>query len=233
MSITDETLMAYVDGELSESERLKVDSAVAADPALQERLEKHRRFRARMGGVFANVLTEPLPERLVEAARPSNVVPFPTRRRAVPAWAAIAATLVVGVVAGMSVSRGPQPIVGSDFRAHGALATALDKQLASAPSDSAVRIGLTFRTQDTYCRTFTAPDIAGLACRENNHWKVRLATARQAGAATEYRTAASETPPEVLDAAQALMIGLPLDASAEAKAVRSRWRNGDPLPARP
>ena len=70
MSITDEMLMAYVDGELGEAQRTAVDSAVAADPALFERLERHRRLRARMGGAFSGVLTEPPPERLADAAKP-------------------------------------------------------------------------------------------------------------------------------------------------------------------
>jgi len=225
MSITDETLMAYVDGELSESERLKVDSAVAADTALQERLEKHRRFRARMGGTFANVLEEPVPERLLKAAKTTNVVPFPARRRAAPAWAAIAATLVVGVVAGLSVPRGPQPTIGSDLKAHGALAAALDNQLASSPARGAiVRVGLTFRSADGYCRTFTEKTVAGLACREGSNWKVRMAVAQDAAPTGDYRTAASETPSAILEAAQNLMVGDPLDAKAEAAAQKAGWR---------
>ncbi|MGE5565071.1 MAG: anti-sigma factor family protein [Parcubacteria group bacterium] len=225
MSITDEMLMAYVDGELPEAERLKVESVVAADPALQERLEKHRRFRTRMGGAFAGVLDEPVPERLLESAKPSNVVPFPIRRRAVPGWAAIAATLVVGVVAGLSVPRGPQPMIGSDLRAHGALATALDKQLASSPARGAiVRVGLSFRSADGYCRTFTERFVAGLACREGSGWKVRMAVAQETATTGDYRTAASETPPQVLEAAQALMVGDPLDARAEVEAQQAGWK---------
>ena len=80
-AITDEMLIAYVDGELSEADRTLVASAVAADPALFEKLEQHRRFRARMFGAFAGVLDEPVPERLVEAARPSKVVSLAERRR--------------------------------------------------------------------------------------------------------------------------------------------------------
>lgn len=225
MSITDETLMAYVDGELSESERLKVDSAVAADPALQERLEKHRRFRTRMGGAFAGVLDEPVPERLVEAATPSNVVRLADRRRSPLPWMAMAASLAVGVIAGSSIPRFHQPAIGSDMVAHGQLATALEKQLASNPGkDEAVRVGLTFRSADGYCRTFTKAALAGLACREGDGWKVRLAVAQDAGRHSEYRTAASETPPAVLEAAQALMVGEPLDAKAEAAAQAKGWR---------
>jgi hypothetical protein len=226
MSITDEMLMAYVDGELPEAQRIAVDSAVAADPALFEKLERHRRLRARMGGAFADLLTEPVPERLAAAAKPSNVVPFPARSRAVPAWAAMAACVAMGLIAGLSVPRlGPAPTIGSDLRAHGQLATALDKQLASAPAQgAAVRVGLTFRSADGYCRTFSEKTVAGLACREGGAWRVRIAVAQAAGPTSDYRTAASETPPQVLEAAQELMVGEPLDAKAEAAARAKGWR---------
>jgi len=226
MSITDEMLAAYVDGELSESERLTVDSAVAGDPALQARLEKHRRLRARMGGAFAGVLEEPVPQQLLEAARPSNVVSLAGRRRPSPLpWMAMAASLAVGVIAGSSIPRFQQPMIGSDLMAHGQLATALEKQLASNPGkDDAVRVGLTFRSADGYCRTFSEKALAGLACREDSGWKVRMAVAQKAGPAGDYRTAASETPPQVLEAAQDLMVGEPLDAKAEAAARAKGWR---------
>ena len=56
MTVTDEMLIAYVDGELSEADRMVVDSAVAADPALFDKLEQHRRMKARVFGAFASVL---------------------------------------------------------------------------------------------------------------------------------------------------------------------------------
>ncbi len=225
MTVTDELLMAYADGELSGADRAEVEAAVAADPALKERLERQQRLRARLAGAFASVLDEPAPERLVEAARASNVVRFPSRRAAVPAWAAAAAALVVGVAAGLAAPRlGPQPVIGADMRAQGDLAGALQTQLASAQTaGSPVRIGLTFESADGYCRTFSLQDLAGLACREGETWKVRMAV--ETGAASgDYRTAASSTPPEILSAAQSLIIGEPLDAGAESAARDKGWR---------
>jgi len=221
MTVTDEMLMAYVDGELSETQRAVVDSAVLADPALFERLEAQRRLRARVFGAFAGVLDEAVPDRLVAATKPSNVVSLAERRPGPPVWAAVAASLVVGVVAGVAIPKS-QPAIGADLTAHGQLANALDKQLASAPANSAVRVGLTFRSADGYCRTFSDASVAGLACREGDGWKVRMAMAQE-GQSTDYRTAAS-TPAPVLEAAQALMIGQPLDAEAELTAQKAAWR---------
>ena len=224
--ITDDMLIAYVDGELPEPQRALVDSAVAADPALFEKLEQHRRFRARVFGAFAGVLDEPVPERLVEAAKPSTVVNLAERRRSpVPVWAAMAASLVVGVIAGgVAVPKfGDQPTIGPDLSARGHLAAALDKQLASAQGDSAVRVGLSFRSADGYCRTFSEAEVAGLACREADGWKVRMAVAREAGPSGDYRMAASETPAAIMEAAQDLMVSEPLDAEAEKAAAAKGW----------
>ena len=135
----------------------------------------------------------------------------------------MAATLVVGVTAGLLVPRGPEPTIAPDMTAQGELAGALEKQLASAQGDAAVRVGLTFRGRDGYCRTFNAQDVAGLACRDNGAWKVRMAVAQDAAPSADYRMAASGTPPAVLEAAQSLMVGEPLDAEAEAAAARSGW----------
>ena len=55
-AVTDEMLIAYVDGELSEADRTLVDSAVAADPALFDKLEQHRRMKARVFGAFAMMM---------------------------------------------------------------------------------------------------------------------------------------------------------------------------------
>lgn len=221
MTVTNEMLIAYVDGELSEADRALVDRLAAADPALAEKLESHRRVRARVFDAFAGVLDEPVPDRLVAAARPSNVVRLRPR---LPTWAAVAATLVVGVAAGLTLPRGSQSPIAADMTARGDLASALEKQLASAPGGSSVRVGLTFRAAKGYCRTFTTAQVAGLACRDSRAWKVRMAVAQAAGSSADYRMAASETPPAILEEAQALMVGEPLDAKSEADAQKSGWR---------
>ena len=52
----DETLMAYVDGELDAKLRAEIAAAVENDPALARRVEQHRALRARVAGAFAKVL---------------------------------------------------------------------------------------------------------------------------------------------------------------------------------
>ncbi len=64
MTVSDEELMAYADGELAETDAARVAAAVAADPALAGKLEAQRRLRALLRGTFDPVAAEPVPEDL-------------------------------------------------------------------------------------------------------------------------------------------------------------------------
>jgi anti-sigma factor RsiW len=114
VTLDEETLMAYADGELDPAQRAEIAAAIEKDPALAARVEKHRALRAEVAGAFAPVLTQPVPERLraaaIGTAAPAerargNVVPFPTRGTRAPGapwrareWFAMAASLVLGVL---------------------------------------------------------------------------------------------------------------------------------------
>ena len=115
MSYDDETLMAYVDGELDAARRAEIEAAAKADAPLAERIAAQRELRERVTGAFANVAKQQVPERLLAAARGpgaepnaapvrGNVVQFPSRgTRAPPTawrareWTAMAASLLLGV----------------------------------------------------------------------------------------------------------------------------------------
>jgi len=114
----DETLVAFVDGELDEADARDVAAAIAVDAELAARVEAFRQSALLVQAAFARVIEEPVPERLLLAARgeggsaaPDNVVPF-RRRAAVPRWialpiAASVATLVIGAGAGYWAARSP------------------------------------------------------------------------------------------------------------------------------
>lgn len=235
MTVTDDMLMAYVDGELSQAEAEAIEVAAAGNPDVAARLARHRLLAGAVTGAYADVVEEPVPERLTALLGGGKVVSLDAarQRRATPAWGrwgTIAAGIAAGLVVGLTLPRGEAPLVGGDMRAKGQLASALDSQLASAPVEGAVvKVGLSFRAQDNrYCRTFTVAKgqgSAGLACRDADGWTVRMAVAQgAAGPGGDYRTAASGTPPEVLEAAQAIMAGEPLDAAGEAAAKAKGWR---------
>ena len=66
---SDETLIAYLDGELDGDERRHVDAWLEADPALRERLAALAQAGDLVRGAYADIVDEPIPERLIAAAR--------------------------------------------------------------------------------------------------------------------------------------------------------------------
>lgn len=219
-----ERLIAYLDGELSPEARVTFEADLAADPALAAQLEAHRALAARVADTYAPVLEEPVPPRLTALASAAN--DRAGRWSALPRWAAMAACLVVGVGAGRALWPQDAPLAmhGQALVAEGGLDRALTRQLAS--DTGPIRVGLSFRARDgRYCRTFQSPGdhLAGLACRGDGRWVAETATAWTAQAQTDYRTAASATPPAVLAAADALIAGEALDAGAERAARDRGW----------
>jgi anti-sigma factor RsiW len=204
--------MAFADGELTGAERAEVEAALEQDQALRERLEAHHQIRARLSSAFDGALSEPVPQRLTDAAqtpRQAEVIDFATRRAAkwsVREWGAMAASVALGLVVGVGATQQNQPMIAtaeSGMIARGALSHALDTQLASNEA-GAVRIGVSFRNHDgEYCRTFdlTEGGASGLACRDNNHWSIPLMSGSAAGG--EVRTAGAST--EVLNAVDAMI----------------------------
>lgn len=246
MNVDEETLMAYADGELDSTRRAEIAAALEKDPALAARVEKHRALRADVAGAFGTVLSEAVPERLRAAATGTaapaertrgNVVKFPargTRATSTPwrtrEWLAMAASLVLGVVISWRAfsPADSATIIARDgaLVARGALATALDEQLASnQPGDAAVSIGLTFKARDgSYCRSFSlrAGGVAGLACRAGEEWRIPV-TASADAAGGDFRQAAGATPPAVMQAIEARIAGDALAAQEETQARDAKW----------
>lgn len=236
---------AYLDGELDADARARIDAAVATDPALADRLARDRRLQARVREAFLDTLDEPVPAHLqamlADAAHPSetpggaNIVVLPSRnphRRMPPAWLGYAAAAVLAVVAiGGAWQRAQSPVRmrGSEFVAGGALAEGLDNALASAPeAASAVSIGLTFRDRDgRVCRSFGYrgdPALSGLACRDDDAWRLSALERIDAVNEGEWRQAASVTTPAVQAAIDAALVGDAFDAGAERAARDGGWR---------
>jgi hypothetical protein len=212
---------------------------MAEDAALRSEVAAQRALRERIGGHYAPVADEPIPERLralFGQQEEAQVIDFAAararrdRKRLLPGWgnfSAIAATLAVGIIAGQMVDFSGNPVASRNGQlvARAELKHALDVQLASAqPSDAKVRIGVTFREpQGALCRSFESAGLAGIACRSDGNWQLRQTVAPENHAATDYRQAGSEEA-SVLQAAQAMMAGEPLDADAERRARESGWR---------
>ena len=242
MTVTDEELMAYVDGELdaAHSESLRQEIAASAD--LSRRVAEQQALRDRLRRAFDPALDEPMPARLTGLTARARVVELgsPARRRpSRVAWLsglALAAGIVLGVALGpvlLQLARERPEIVasGAEVAAGGALADALSQRLASeqAASDP-IRLGVSFLAKNgEYCRTFISrrgdATLAGMACRHGAEWRVDAlqSVTIVPGDADGYRQAATSLPPLVLQAAEAAMTGDPLDAVGEADARDHHW----------
>ena len=66
---SDEALVAYLDGELGDAERRHVDAWLDAEPTARERLATLARSAALVRSAYADIVDEPVPERLIAAAR--------------------------------------------------------------------------------------------------------------------------------------------------------------------
>ena len=243
MKPSDEMLMAYVDGELDAAAVAEVEAALAADPALLAQVQQQRALRARLQSAFAPVLDEPVPTRLREAvdapARPPVIdlsavrADRAARRWGPPQWAAMAASLFLGVVLarwlpdGMEASL--QSTADGGLMARGDLAAALEQQLASEPASStAVAVGVSFKGADgRYCRALAWHGervLTGLACRGVGGWQVPILQEAEVLPGGELRMAATALPAAVLAEIDARIDGEPLDADGERQARERGWR---------
>jgi hypothetical protein len=235
MKFSQETLMAYADGELDAETRRAIEAEMASDPEVAREVERQRALRADVGAAFGGVLDEQIPDRLLRAAKKSQATPQP-HRWSWPEWTSIAASLVIGVVAGRAILQSPGAkdgiiATGSDGHvvASGRLAQALSEQLSSEDG-SGVDIGLTFRSKaGEYCRTFgtrVGMDVVGFACRDAEVWRIDLlSTTKPTESGGNYRMASTQLPAPIVQAIAERMQGEALDADQEAIARQRRWRD--------
>ncbi len=232
MTLTREELAAFADGELTGERAAQIAAAVAADPALAGEVEAHRALRAQLADHYAPVATAPVPDRLTALlAQPqeAEVVNFAeakerrAARRTIPRWGwivgpALAASLALAVLL---------PGSGDDGAPYAdpQLAGVLDTRLVAEQAPGAdTRILLSFRAQGgDVCRVFSGEGGGGIACRDQQGWRLEALGEGSAGASTEYRMAgASEA--ALLSRAQDMAQGPALDAAAEAEAKANDWR---------
>lgn len=248
MTISDETLMAYADGELDSATRASVEAAMHDDPEIAKRVAHHRALRGTMQAAFAGALQEPVPDRLIAAARGQTVAPKSAvadlsfareaaRRKTFRGlWqpVAMAACLLLGLGLGFLAWHGQgaliQPGSGGGLVAGAALAEALSAQLSDDRSPARVAVtGLSFRSKSgDYCRTFSLAGTdasTGLACREGKDWRIR-ALAQAPGAEKNpenFRTAGSEESAAIRAAVEEVIDGEPLDHAGEIAARQAAW----------
>lgn len=229
----DDEFFAWLDGELDGDSAARVAARVASDPELAARAERHRKLASSMQAAFAPLLDEASAPPKFQSAEVVNFGARDNRRErqrawlGVPQWAAMAATLALGLLAGSMIG-GPSdsPVTVQDGRlmAAASLDRSLDSQLASAGVQGPIRVGLTFRNrQGAICRSFGGPVGSGLACRSGNDWQIEGLFAPHEEGTREYRMAAGVNP-QLAALIDATIAGEPFDAEQEKAAHDKGWR---------
>lgn len=232
MNISDNLIAAFADGELDAAETARVEAAIAADPALAEKVAAHRALRQLLARHYAPIAEAAVPahlaQMLAQKTDSAEVVSFaaerqrrglaPLVRRWVPiAGPALAASLVLALWQPWQKGA-PDGYVG------GPLATALDTQLVGtqdAASDTRILVSFE-REGGGLCRAWRGADVGGIACRDANGWKVEQQFALGGAQSSEFRQAGSEA--DLLAAAQDMAAGAALDAAGERSARDRNWQ---------
>jgi anti-sigma factor RsiW len=135
---SDELLIAYLDGELDAETSKEVAAAIARDPALARKAESLAETSAALRVAFDDVLHEPVPERLLAAARgefADKVVRFPEARKpsagaGVARWSQWATLPIAASVACLIVGGGLGYLIA--MQAPGGLVPQPPEQVAAA-----------------------------------------------------------------------------------------------------
>ncbi|MBY5583896.1 anti-sigma factor family protein [Rhizobium leguminosarum] len=229
----DETLMAFADGELDETQSRALEEALAGNEALRERLAVFLDSRQLVGDALKPLIDEPVPEALLASVRRmadearrqtprDNVVSFrpkqqqqTMRRWLVPVAASLVA-IVTGVV-GFALGR----INPSASNSGAEIAAVLDREVSgrdvtlSSP-ETVLHVVASFRDErGELCREYELkqPKSSTLtvACRQNGAWATRLALT--SAKADGYVPASSQ---ETIDAYLAsIQAGAPLSPEEE------------------
>jgi anti-sigma factor RsiW len=249
MTVPDEEVFAFVDGELPPEAMARIEAAMATDPQLALRVETQRALRRLLSGphgvAFASASA--LPDAPAPQAPPkvAEVIAFPgAQAKAKPkpkpkprppkaspstdglgrmSWIAMTACLAVGLVVGRFAAPSPPTLNGVDDvqpLAAGPLAQALNT-LASGQAAGPVRIALSFQdASGRYCRAFQAS--GGPAPTAG------VACREPAGwrvrAVSPAEPPGGGTPASVMAAVNTMMAGQPLDAAGEARAKAAGWK---------
>lgn len=236
---TKDELAAWADGEITGARGEEIAAAVEADAALQAEITAHRALKDRLFAHYDPIAKEAVPSRLSDMLKAdadagaeqddAEVVSFAAARakveekRRMPRWGWIAGpALAASLALAVFLPRGGDA-PGADY-AGTQLAGVLDNQLvAEQDMGEETRVLLTFANAGgEYCRAYTRADSGGIACRDDNGWRIEALGGGVDGGGTEFRQAGAA---EILAMAQDMAAGEALDAEQEAAAREAGWQD--------
>jgi len=237
VTVTPEEIAAFADGELTGERKSAVALVALANPEVAQQIEQHRAFKAMLADHYAPVALEPVPSHLRAGLEKSDglakaqgeVVDLTAvqaqraeKSRNSRHWGwiagpALAASLVLAVT---WPGQNSDEVLYADPQLSDVLSTQL---VASQATDSETKILLTFQDKaGRYCRAFSGSSSAGIACRDNEGWRLETFGEGGSESSSDYRLAGSNDP-AILQRAQKMAEGPALDASGEAQAMARDW----------
>jgi negative regulator of sigma E activity len=236
---TDETLSAFLDGELPPADMDTVREQVRRQPELAARLAELSLVDKLVRAQASRIDNVPMPANVLAmlgadaAAQPrSNVVPFPAqlvRRWTMPLALAASLVLAVGVV----LWRDQAPEGDSQMAYAALLETASSgNEITVMDAKGGAKFVATFSYRnhdDRWCRQFRwredGRDTSGIACRQDNgKWQLEHSVESVAGNDSEYRVATKPESVELDKWLDADMKGQAIDATAEAALLTNHWQ---------
>jgi anti-sigma factor RsiW len=179
--VDDAMLVAHADGQLPPQGALLVERTVARDPAAADRLRLMRESGEAVRDAFADAFTDPVPDgiaALLASAAPSGHRSRAWRRRLwLPALAASAAALLLGILVGRWTPEAPEVLTLASGPSSGsplddatalALVMALEGRPASGAGPRVTVLGDVDAGLDVPCRRFAidaSVPVHGIACR--------------------------------------------------------------------
>lgn len=236
MTLSREELAAYADGELPPQRAAQVAAAVAADPELARQVKAHQDLRTMLAGHYDPIAGEAVPDRLANllqdpAARepaPATVAQIGDARarraaRAVPHWRWLAGPALAASLALLLINL-PREGAG-DAYADRQLATVLDSRLSGDPVPAGEpQVLLSFnREGGELCRAWAGRVDSGIACRDDEGWRIVRKGGAVAAEQGDYRQADSAVG-DLMAAAQDMAVAGALDPEQEAQARKNGWR---------
>ena len=239
IQIPDDLLAAYLDGDLDDAARARVERALSGDAGLAQRMARQRQLRSRLRSrAEATHRAIPLAEtaQVIDLAR---VRAQRSKRTERPSFAvprrvllAVAGSLMLGLAAGFFLARlldgaNPAEYREGALQASGQLARALNYQLSAGPTaDTPVRMMASFHGRTGgFCRQFGLEGrhpANGLACHEQDHW--RIVTLLSQDASPMPGIGLRQSNPPLQEAISEYTSGYPLDENAESRARLGGWR---------
>ena len=254
MTVPDEEVFAFVDGELPPEAMARIEAAMATDPQLALRVETQRSLRRLLSGPHGGTARRPAPEPSATpppgrpAPKPAEVIAFPgpqakaakakpTPRDPKPAkpagakregggsnWIVMGLCLVTGLVLGRYAAPSPPTLSGVEDA----------PPIATGPLVQALAGATTGQGAGPVRIALTFKDRNGLYCRAyqaTGPAPTAGVACREAGGwkvrmASVAGPVGAGAPAAVMAAANAMIAGQPLDAASEAKARAAGWKPG-------